>query len=201
MSENSEDIKKLFNEEVRDKKITGYGIHGRAPRKSGLRHAVMTRVDMLSGKEKREYMKGGIIVEYNLYDNVIPLEEFEELPDDKKKDILVRWSKNGITMKKVQEIWGKSIWRYKNYRKQFGLVKPYTFKNRNLETGTTNQEEIAVDMKPIEIKQEELLPFAITINREYAGAELSKKLLNLASYFEKDDSNFDVKVQIIELKK
>jgi hypothetical protein len=210
--ENQEDIEKLFNEEVRDKKITGRGIHNRAPRKSGLRHAMMTRVDMLKGKAKKEYTKGSEVMSYNLYDNVIAFDEFEKLDEKKKKETLKRWSDKGFTTGDVKKLWGKSIWKYNQYRKKFGMTKVYekfgVSSNNSVPVPVTNVVEnlpvkqaspTVQNQYAIFVNQQEELPFTIKINKNFSGADVSKKLMNLASYFENEDGEYKVEIKISEV--
>lgn len=196
MFEDSKDIERLFNEEIHEKKVNGYGVHNRAPRKSGLRHAVMTHVDMLTGKEKREYTKGGIIVESNLYDNIIPFEEFEKLPATTKKDIILRWDKNGFMPKQIKPIWGKSAWKYSQYRRELGLARDIRRVRKN---NDININEDSQQITITSVNEEKPLPFIISINKDYTGADVSKKLLNLAAYFEKEDGKFKMEVKISEI--
>lgn len=73
-----EDIEKIFKNEVREKKTTGYGASKRASRKKGFKGTMKMPFDLLSNKEKRELLKGGEIVEYNMY------EKLENLPSKDK---------------------------------------------------------------------------------------------------------------------
>lgn len=61
-----ENITRLFNDEIRDKKRTAMGVRGIVTNRYV--HTLRTPMTMLTGKEKREYMKAGKVVTYNMKD-------------------------------------------------------------------------------------------------------------------------------------
>lgn len=71
-----EDIGKLFIEDCISKKLISKGVHNRAARRKGFRGKVMFPVDLLKGKEKKAYMGNSDVVTYNLYDNIMPYDDF-----------------------------------------------------------------------------------------------------------------------------
>ena len=66
--DNLNNVKAMFNNEIRDKKRTARGIHNRASRR-GIRGGVRTPVDYLTGDDKKKYMGNGKVVSYYMVDN------------------------------------------------------------------------------------------------------------------------------------
>jgi hypothetical protein len=212
----TEDIEKIFNSEIHEKKVIGRGIHNRAPRKSGFRRGVLFHADLLKGKEKKNYTKGGQVMEYNLYDSIIPFDEFEQLTTEKKKEVLERWADLGYGSGEVKAVWARQLWKYFDYRKKFGMVKETPRKGKVTKAekevvATKNttpkapvnslpaipNEYFAQLLQPKEPEQPKA--FTFSFDKNFTGTELSKKLLNVASYFEKDDAEFHVVIKIYEV--
>lgn len=124
----------------------------------------------------------------------MPINEFEKLPEETKKEVLLRWDKKGFMPKQIKPILGKSTWKYSYYRKEFGLAKS----TRLMETINDVKTNVTQMPLPPTIK-EKPLPFTIQINKDYSGADISKKLLNLAAYFEKEENKFKVEIKIMEI--
>jgi hypothetical protein len=80
---------KLWNEEIRDKKRTARGVHGKTG-KRGYVGKMMLTSDFLSGKEKREYTKSGKVRTYNMKD-IMPYLEFQTFNQEEQKKLLKSW--------------------------------------------------------------------------------------------------------------
>ena len=104
----SDDVAKMFENEVRDKKRIAGGARGMASRGKGFKGAVWFPYEIMDKKEKREYTKGGKIMKYNQYESIedVPsLEEINKLEIDeghKVIDIL----RNRFSVKELKEYWG-----------------------------------------------------------------------------------------------
>jgi len=53
----------------------------------------MFPVDLLKGKEKKAYMGNSDVVTYNLYDNIMPYDDFKKLDKDEKRKVLSEYLK------------------------------------------------------------------------------------------------------------
>lgn len=85
-----ENVAKIFNDDVREKKRIGSGIFSR----TGTRGYVGTMrfpSDLMTRKEKYNYRKSGKVKVYNMYDSIIPLDEFRGLTGQEKKKALEHW--------------------------------------------------------------------------------------------------------------
>src|SRR4051794_26517476 len=88
-----EDIEKLLAIENREKKQTARGIHGRASKIGKFAKKMVTPVDMLKGKEKRIYKGTGKVRTYNMYEEILLLEEFEKLSKEEQAKLLTEYRK------------------------------------------------------------------------------------------------------------
>lgn len=76
------EIERIFYDDVRDKKRTGYGASKRASRKGYIRGGVKTQYDFLSTKERKK-LNGEVRV-MNVYDKYKELENLPKYPELKK---------------------------------------------------------------------------------------------------------------------
>ena len=94
------DIEKLFNEDVREKKKLARNAAARASRSKGFKGGVRTPYDFMSPKERREYAGNSPVITYNLYDKGGNKEVLNMTPDERREYILKRleegMSKNAI---------------------------------------------------------------------------------------------------------
>ena len=187
----SEDIKKTFNEEVREKKRTANGVHGRCGRKA---KKVSTPVDLLTGKERRAYEGTSPVTVSSIYDTIIPLEEFKSLPKSKKMVYLYEYRKR-FPARVIAKEWNlseKSIYYY--YRSYL----------RANESTTENASRLASE--PSKRNEESTVKPSSDANREccfmmagaYDSHTLSKKFSGL-SHMLSDGLRYQVKIQIEEI--
>lgn len=77
-----------FYEEIREKKKAANGVHSRKG-KRGYVGKMLFPSDLMKGKEKRLYRKGGIVTVSNFIFDQMQREEFLQLDDEKKKAVLI----------------------------------------------------------------------------------------------------------------
>jgi hypothetical protein len=82
-------MENLFDSEVHQKK--GW-IKNLRHKTNGRRSSkAMFSFDYMTPEDRREYMKAGEIKMSNIYDKILSKEEFEQLPDERKKAALTHW--------------------------------------------------------------------------------------------------------------
>lgn len=194
--ENTEEIEKIFINESREKKKIGNGVMHRASRKKGYKGGVKFLSDMLTGKEKKEYMKAGEVKISNIYDKIMPLKEFKKL-DTEKRTVALTNLLQRHTRKQLAEVWG-SISLVNNYCVRLGLNK----KNKD-----ENQSEKIKDQKPKEVKKviqeeskkeniEEQYNMTLSINDLLNGQELEDIIIKLSQFIIKEkDYQFNFKLE------
>jgi len=115
---NPNNIEALFDEEIRDKKRTARGsFHNITHRGGGKKGAnLKTQVDYLTGKAKREYMKGSAIVTTNFYSDIKNCPSIEELrakEPAQAKNIIMEVKKNNTinVIKKHLKVSGYMLYK------------------------------------------------------------------------------------------
>jgi hypothetical protein len=86
-------IEKLFEDDVREKKRTGSGIHHRTG-KRGYVGKMMFAYDFMSRSEKLKHRKAGKVIVSNIYDEInMDFEELKAKPKEEMKRYLSEWQK------------------------------------------------------------------------------------------------------------
>src|SRR5699024_7318838 len=89
---NLENVEKIFNDDIRNKKRTGVGIHKRKG-KRGYVGRMVTTVDLLKGEEKKAYKQAGELKQMNVYDKLITLDELNTFDKEVQQQIILNWRK------------------------------------------------------------------------------------------------------------
>jgi hypothetical protein len=110
MMQNISNIEKLFYEEVKEKKKTASGVHHKTG-KNGYVGNMRFPSDIMSRSEKMRYRKAGKVVTTNIFDEVLPIDEFEQLETYEKKNRLAYW-RNEKSNKEILQGMGISNKRY-----------------------------------------------------------------------------------------
>lgn len=176
------EIEKLFNQDVRDKKVTARGVHGQAS-KRGFVGKVYTPSDFLDGRSKkgRIYRGTGKVEVWNMYEQIIPFEKFQELDDEKQKEILTKYQ-NKYTKKEICDTWGLNYYHFSKIEDKLGISrrkKSSKQKEKNPENQHPTSEEQISEMKE---KTTPAIQSSISINLDgvYKAEEASKYLEKLA---------------------
>jgi hypothetical protein len=106
------EAERLFNDEVRDKKKTASGVHHKTG-KNGYVGKMRFPSDIMSRKEKRKYKGNSKVSISNLYEEIIPIEEFEKLEEYEQRNMLAYW-RNTYSNKTITD--GMGIWNARYYR-------------------------------------------------------------------------------------
>lgn len=191
------EFEKVFNEEVRDKKRTANGVHGKTG-KRGFVGTMRTPADLLKGKERRQYEGTSPVTVSNIYDRIIPHDEFKSL-SRKKKMILLYEYKKRFSAKEIAEKWDISDKTVYYYYRAYGVTnesKPVY----DTEEGSPNQSVSTKDEPPCENLHPTLpaTECSFVMAGEFDGQSLGKKLGGL-SYMMSDSLKYQVEIRIKEL--
>ncbi|MDN4471346.1 helix-turn-helix domain-containing protein [Gordonibacter sp. RACS_AR68] len=191
------DFEKAFNEEVRDKKRTANGVHGRTG-KRGYVGAVKTPADLLKGKERRQYEGTSPVTVSSIYDHIIPHDEFKSL-SRKKKMILLYEYKKRFTAKEIAEKWDISDKTIYYYYRAYGVTSGDN-PAPDAEEQQSSQAKEAADTSPSENIPPALpaIECSFVMTGKYDGQSLGKKLGGL-SYMMGDHLKYQVEIRIKEL--
>ncbi|NLZ93787.1 MAG: hypothetical protein GX922_07235 [Firmicutes bacterium] len=192
----------IFNASTSKKNLSG--VRGRASR-TGRKGAVMTPVDFLSGKAKKEYMKNSEVKVYNMYeDKVLPYEEFKELPIEKQVVLMTKWREEIGTNNIIRDMKISRKKFYSEVLKSLGIeTKPRgRRKKKETEEKVDAKEEVAAEIVPevsaevIEDKKENT-SFYIVFNGCFNGHLLANRLARLARVLDAS-SQYEIKVEVRE---
>lgn len=206
----------IFDLEVKEKKAQASQLraktNGRRNRKSMLPSDFMTKAQL------KEYIKGGEIVVTNLWDNLITLEQYEALSDEKKKQALEHWRKVH-SVAKIKE--ALKMNDYKIY-KEFDRLGVFYEKRTQTKKRTATVKEpkpaaVAIQPEPaaIEPAAETTQPAAAQalqilpamqsgstffLDDIYTAEEAINKLMKYAAFLEGETNKFRIRFEIAEVK-
>lgn len=119
-----ENIQRIFEDDVRDKKRTGTGVFSRASRR-GYVGKMRTPYDGVKYKAKKEYMGNGKVVTYNMFEEqIVELDTFENFDKARQKELLELYREK-FTTEEIKKTWRMNTYAFYNLLKKLGIqVKP-----------------------------------------------------------------------------
>ncbi|NRQ71987.1 hypothetical protein HQK17_28110 [Bacillus cereus] len=213
------DVRKMMNQEIREKKRTASGVHGKTG-KRGYVGKMMFPNDLMSAKEKRQYRKSSKVEVYNMYETMMSYEEFLKLPTKDQYNALKAYrEKFGVTtVYKTWKIGANTFYKLvadldlppmprgnKGGSRQ-GAGRPKTVTPVKQEAPPIQTESIDVEAivkehieKYLPKKQEEPTGFTTKLSGEYSAEELMSKLMKVAGLIEGEEKNYKIQLVITEL--
>ncbi len=228
-NERGRHMSSIFEEEVREKKQQRhlYKAKTNGRRKSGS----MLPMDFMSKAQQKEYTKAGEIVVTNLWDQIITVEQYEALTDEKKKAAMEHWRKIHTTAAIRKAFKWNSNKTYKEFdrlgiekavrkpRTATGIQKAPAAKKEK-PAAKINDQLLAFDdyepeaNKPLSIAKEErieqvearMIPAANTgstlfFDDTISAEEAITKLMKYAAFLEGESHKFRLRLEITEIKK
>lgn len=84
------EAEKVFQDEVREKKKAALGVHSKTGSR-GYVGKMRFPSDIMSRKDKYNYRRAGKVMTSNLYEDILPIKEFEQLEIHEQKNRLQYW--------------------------------------------------------------------------------------------------------------
>jgi hypothetical protein len=210
------EVEKVFNEDVREKKISGRGIHNRALRKKGFRGGVRFPSDSLKPSQIKK-LSGEVRI-YNMYDKVPPYSEFKSMADEERVVAMNHWiNEMHLTKEDILEGWGFTGKQHIHYYfdnvrrlKLYGLKvntknsKPKKQKSNQPKTPKSQAVDLTQTFQVQPLKYQEPKPstvFNISWNDTAGiiGEEVSARLVDIGSIINKG-KKYIITVEIGELR-
>lgn len=188
-----EDIEKLFIEDCISKKLISKGVHNRAARRKGFRGKVMFPVDLLKGKEKKAYMGNSDVVTYNLYDNIMPYDDFKKLDKDEKRKVLSEYLKR-FSREEIISVWNVSKQTIYDLTYKLSLTQKRII---NVPSKEMVDKKVAIKEKKAEIKKTPTAEFNISLSGNMPGKQIKERLSKILEFIE-DNQNFSITFEIKE---
>ncbi|MBT9138447.1 MAG: hypothetical protein DDT31_01008 [Syntrophomonadaceae bacterium] len=190
------EAEKAFNATTSKKNLSG--VRGRASR-TGRKGPVMTPVDFLHGKAKKEYMQNSEVLIYNMYEEKVLLyDDFKELPVEKQVVLMTKWRDEIGTSNIIKEMKISRKKFYSEVLKTLGIeTKP---RGRRPKREIEESKEIAVketvipNTEPVSQKG----AFTIVFNGQFFGQALTNRLARLARVFDAGEE-YEIRVEVKEI--
>ena len=209
------EAEKLFKEEVRDKKRTASGVHSKTG-KRGYVGKMRFPSDIMSRKEKYNYRKAGKVVTTQLYDEIIPVEEFEQLETYEQKNRMSYW-RNVYTNKEILEAMGIANGRFYKIVKELNLPKAPRIerkeprKGKGVNVQAKQEKAVAVEPSPIKMPEPETKPepvqeilvdgIHLVFSGTYSPELIQKKLGKFELMLEDETDDFYVELRLVQKQK
>lgn len=119
----NDNINLLFIQDCQEKKKIGRNIKARASRK-GNKGKIMFYADILQGKKKREYIKSGRLISWNIYDSLSTLIDFRrflQIDNREKKFILYKYLERH-SPENIAQYWGISLKQCKRIIRELEVI-------------------------------------------------------------------------------
>jgi hypothetical protein len=211
---------KLFLDDVRDKKRTASGVHSKTG-KRGYVGKMRFPSDIMSRKDKMKHRRAGKVMTTNIFDTILPMDEFKELEVHEKKNRMQYWRANN-TIKKIQEEMGISNYDYyliidelelpKN-RVSSNAGKKRTGNNTNKKAKTPKapKEEQSVAIQPTAVapakQQQDVVQEVIVnglniiFNGTYSAEKIEKQLTKFMLLLDGEEDDFYVEMKLMQKSK
>jgi hypothetical protein len=209
------EAEKLFKEEVRDKKRTASGVHSKTG-KRGYVGKMRFPSDIMSRKEKYNYRKAGKVVTTQMYEEIIPIEEFEELEVYERKNRMAYW-RNVYTNKEITTAMGIHNNKFYKIVKELQLPKAPRVdrheprKAKAIKVQGKQEKAIAVEPSSIKMPEPETKPepvqevlvdgIHLVFSGTYSPELIQKKLGKFELMLEDETDDFYVELRLIQKQK
>lgn len=208
-----EDIEKFLNDEIREMKRKTFDNRARTGSRSGYKGKMYLTSDLLTGKAKRDYIKGGKVEVFNMYE-VMNYQDFLLLDDENRKKRLEEWTKTH-TVNEIADKWEKTYKATYSHFNRLGvsIVKKSPrgrtgerTKRKYNKKETTPKQEVqtsanlpAIVEKKLEEVQEKPNGFSFSFNGEYSAEEIVKKLEKMGLILSDEEGEFKIELNVKEL--
>lgn len=181
-----ENLEKLIKQDILEKKKIAIGVKHRASR-TGKIGKWMTPSNLMTKEQKKEYLKSGELVVYNMYDEIMDYNEFEKLTDEAKRTALMRWREKYSTQAIINK-WGIS------------RVKLYNLIHKlDIPTDAKKGRKTDIEQKqPPHFNPYLHTNLSIVLEGYYKGRDIREKLEKLLNFFN-DDETYQIQIRIIEI--
>lgn len=205
-----DEIKRMFESDVHDKKRTGLGIYGRSGSSRGSAGRVRLPSDNMSKAEKKIYTgPSEVRIEY-MDISVMPLADFYALPHEEAKKQLILYRKQHST-KDIKIAWGKDG-EPMNDPAFYAIMKKLGIPtNQKINEGRAANKLLRKGEEMTDQQQQKAyaksLPaappapaFGIEMHGEFNAPDVVARLMKVAALLEQEPGKFTIDLTILEVK-
>lgn len=185
------EIEKSWNEEVKEKKRTASGVHGKKG-KRGYVGTMRTPVDLMTPKERRGYTSPSEVTTSSIYDKIMSLDDFKALSRQKKMLALDAYKKR-YKVSEIASEWNLSHASIYNYFRSYLTAPAQTEQAPATHCSTT--EELSGKQASSASPENECY---FTLTGNYEAQSLARKLTGLA-YMLDDQLRYQVEIRVKEI--
>lgn len=204
------DAENLFLDEIRAKKKETASLRDSQKFKRMGKGSIRFASDFMNRKEKIEHRRAGTVTTTNIFDELLPMEEFEALEIFEQKNRMQYW-RSKYTIKEIQT--GMGIYQKKFYDiidsldlpKDKGHSKPRTPRKARVAAEAQKQPTIAIESNPVEIpapvQQIIVNGMHLIFNGTYSPEELQRQLLKYAGLLDGESDEFYIELKLVQKSK
>lgn len=212
------DIQRMFRDEIRDKKKTASGVHHKTG-KNGYVGNMRFPSDLMNRSEKIKHRKAGKVVTSNIFDEILPIDEFEKLETYEQRNRLQYW-RNQKQNKEILSGMGISFKRYYDIVAELELPKAPRIKNGEPRKGTAKkvkQSSVAIQERvpavqempevlipPNEVKNpQEIIVEGLNVifTGTYTAEKIEKQLTKFMLLLDSEEDDFYIEFRLMQKSK
>lgn len=217
----SHEIEIMFNQDCREKKRTSHSAT-KKPHGGRMRSAF----DILKKDSKRCYTESSKVEVYNMFEQeIVNFTQFKNFNTDRQKE-LIEIYREKFSAKEIQKKWKISTVKYYSILNKLGIsTRKYKNKQSITQAKAVEEQVKALDQvspsieavespvspscelplaHPVMIKQEPMkddlsgLGLQIKMDGKFQGKIFGEKLTKLLALLQNDNSNYEIKLEIVE---
>lgn len=210
MGQKFSEVESVFLDEIHTKKKEYKEFRNATKHKRLGKKSVMFASDFMSRKEKLKYQKAGEVMTTNMYDNILPIAEFDELETHEKKNRLQYWRTNNSN-KDILAQMGISNKKFYDLVAELDLPKaPRTHKKRTGGTTAKKKEPAKVET-PVAVKQESVPEVQqptvqqilvdglnLVFHGTYKAEEIQRQLKKFSALLEEEPDDFYFEFRLMQ---
>lgn len=203
----------VFLQEVREKKKTASGVHHKTG-KRGFVGKMRFPSDIMSRSEKMKHRRGSKIMSFNMFDEILTLEEFNKLEKQEQKNRMIHWRSKYMT-KEIIKGMGVGSGTYYKIASELELPKaprvdrePIKRKAKSKVSLQDAAEKIAKEkMPPPELEMETINPpvqeiivngLHLAFNGTYKPDLIQRQLTKFQLLLEDESDDFYIELKIMQ---
>ena len=199
----------MFHDEVRDKKRIANNVHHKTG-KNGYVGKLRFPSDIMSRSDKIRYRKAGKIVTSNLFEEVLPIDEFEQLETYEQRNRLQYW-RNQKPNKEILKGMGISNKRYYDIVSELDLPKAPRIKSNQPRKATATKKiteqapavqkmEQAPTLPKEEEKVQEVIVNGLNVifTGTYSAEKIEKQLTKFMLLLDSEEDDFYVEFRLMQ---
>lgn len=204
------EAEQCFFEDVRQKKKAALGVHSKTG-KNGYTGKILFPTDLMSRKEKYNHRKAGRVMTTNMYEDILPIEEFEILEAYEQRNRLAYW-RGMKNAKDIQKEMGINSKRYYEIVSELQLPKAPRTKSgeepkKRTAKVTTAPETIkaaaiaiqsSLDLEPTPEPEEICSGLQLNFKGTFSAEHIIKQFLKYGSLLEGEEDKYFVEIKLVQ---